>query len=79
VTFVDDVSVAYGKKCVGVAGRRRLVAQPGGLTLGFAQHLVYIKGYLKEISRQIGLTFTAYYIRQLSDCRCRHRVIEKVP
>ena len=79
MTFVDDVSVAYGKKCVGVAGRRRLVAQPGGLTLGLALHLVYIKGYLKEISRQIGITFTAYYVRQLSDCRCRHRVMEKVP
>ena len=31
---------AYGKKCMGVAGRRRLVAQPGGLTSGFAVHLV---------------------------------------
>jgi len=24
----------------GVAGRRRLVVQPGGLTLGFALHLI---------------------------------------
>jgi len=27
-------------QCTGVAGRRRLVAQPGGLTSGFAVHLV---------------------------------------
>jgi len=26
---------------MGVAGRRRLVAQPGGLTLGFARRLVF--------------------------------------
>jgi len=25
---------------MGIAGRRRLVVQPGGLTLGFALHLV---------------------------------------
>ena len=35
----DGVS-AYGKKCNWFAGRRQLVAQPGGLTLGFAPHLV---------------------------------------
>ena len=35
------MALAYGKKCTGVAGRRRLVAQPGGLTLGFAVHIVF--------------------------------------
>jgi len=28
---------------LGVAVRRRLVAQPGGLTLGFALHLVLVR------------------------------------
>ena len=37
--LVRDVAMAT-TFCLGVAGRRRLVAQRGGLTLGFAVHLV---------------------------------------
>jgi len=42
------MALAYGKKCIGVAGRKRLVAQPGGLTLGFALHLVFLVFVYKE-------------------------------
>ena len=40
-----------------VAGRRRLVAQPGGLLLGFALHLIYIHilTYFKATSHVIVL------------------------
>jgi len=37
------MALAYGKKCNWFAGRRRLVAQPGGLTLGFAIRLINCK------------------------------------
>ena len=36
------MALAYGKKCNWFAKRRRLVAQPGGLTLGFVLHLVIV-------------------------------------
>jgi len=46
---------AYCRKCSRFSGRRRLVAQPGGLTLGFATHLVlalsYSRGLLMVIKR----------------------------
>jgi len=37
---IRRMALAYDKKCMGVAGRRRLVAEPGGLTLGFELRLV---------------------------------------
>ena len=36
------MALAYGEKCNWFAGRRRLVALPGGLTLDFAPHLVVV-------------------------------------
>ena len=33
---------------MGVAGRRRLVAQPGGLTLGFALHLIKLESCYRD-------------------------------
>ena len=33
----SEMALAYGKKCMGADGRRRLVAKPGGLVLGFAR------------------------------------------
>ena len=50
------MALVYGKKCMGVAGRRRLVVQPGGLTLGFAARLVYkvfLHRYLRYVSDNI--------------------------
>jgi len=31
---IREMALAYGRKCMGVAGLRRLVAKPGGLNVG---------------------------------------------
>jgi len=51
----DQILLVFVQNRDGIAGRRRLVAQPGGLTSGFALHLVSFQ----DASRFFAATFSA--------------------